>query len=248
MTRALVSLVVGLAASMQVSTSAGATALVADLSKHLVAITTGFAGSDVLLYGAVDGPGDVVIVVRGPQEPIVMHRKSRIIGVWANTATMTFKEAPSFYAVASSRALGEVASAVTLDQQRIGLEHLNLDLGLRASPNLAKEWEQALIRNMQRRGLYADTVRPVTFLGSQLFRSEVSFPANVPTGQYQVEVYLLREGRIVQAQTIPLIVSKIGLEAEIFDFAYNESALYGLIAILVALVSGWLAHIAFRKA
>ena len=78
--------------------------------------------------------------------------------------------------------------------------------------------------------------------------SEVSFPANVPTGQYLVEVYLLREGRIVQAQTIPLIVSKIGVEAEIFDFAYDQSALYGLIAILVALVSGWLAHIAFRKA
>ncbi len=248
MTRALVSLVMFVAATLQVTTSARAAALVADLSKHLVAITTGFAGSDVLLYGAVDGPGDVVIVVRGPQEPIVMHRKSRIIGVWANTATMTFEEAPSFYAVAASRALGEVASTVTLDQQKIGLEHLNLDLGLRASPNLAEEWEQALIRNMQRRGLYADKVQPVTFLGSQLFRTEVSFPANVPTGQYLVEVYLLREGRIVQAQTIPLIVSKIGLEAEIFDFAYNESALYGLIAILVALVSGWLAHIAFRKA
>lgn len=244
MTRLAAMLVLLLAAP----SPAGATALVADLSKHLVAITTGFAGSDVLLYGAVDGPGDVVIAVRGPVEPLVVHRKSRILGVWANTASMTFRTAPSFYAVASSSPLEEVASPVTLDQQRIGLDHLNLDLGIRASENIAEEWKRALIRNMQARGLYSNEVSPVSFLGSQLFRSEVHFPANVPTGVYQVEVYLLREGSIVQAQTIPLVVSKIGLEAEIFDFAHNESALYGLIAILVALVSGWLAHIAFRKA
>lgn len=246
MTRALVGLL--LLAGLQAFGIGRAAALEADLSKHLVAITTGFAGSDVLLYGAVDGPGDVVVVVRGPNEPLVMHRKSRVVGVWANTATMTFEDAPSFYAVASSRPLEEVASPATLNLQKIGVDHLNLDLGLRASPNLAKEWEQALIRNMQRRGLYTSEVQPVRFRGPQLFRSEVRFPANVPTGLYQVEVYLLREGRIIHAQTIPLTVSKIGLEAEIFDFAYDHSALYGLIAILVALVSGWLAHIVFRKA
>ena len=32
--------------------------LVADLSNHLIAITTGFTGAQVLLFGATDGPGD----------------------------------------------------------------------------------------------------------------------------------------------------------------------------------------------
>jgi hypothetical protein len=48
--------------------------LVADLSKHLVAITTGFAGTDVLLFGAIDEPGDVVVIVWGPPQEVVMHR------------------------------------------------------------------------------------------------------------------------------------------------------------------------------
>ena len=136
MIRALVGLL--LLAGLQACGVGRAAALEADLSKHLVAITTGFAGSDVLLYGAVDGPGDVIVVVRGPNEPLVMHRKSRIVGVWANTATMTFEDAPSFYAVASSRPLEEIASPATLNLQKIGVNHLNLDLGLRASPNLEK--------------------------------------------------------------------------------------------------------------
>ena len=41
--------------------------LVAALSNHLVAISTGFSGTDVLLFGAIDGTGDVVVVVRGPE-------------------------------------------------------------------------------------------------------------------------------------------------------------------------------------
>jgi hypothetical protein len=51
----------------------------------------------------------------------------------------------------------------------------------------------------------------------------------------------------VSSQTTPLFVSKVGVEAEIFDFAHNRSALYGVIAILVALVAGWLGHVVFRK-
>ena len=59
--------------------------LVADLSKHLVAITTGFAGTDVLLFGAVEelagaSGGDVVVEVRGPHRSETVRRKDRRIG------------------------------------------------------------------------------------------------------------------------------------------------------------------------
>ena len=66
---------------------------VVDLDDHLVAITTGFSGTEVLLFGTVDEPGDVVVVVRGPTRPIRMFRKSRIAGIWVNTASMTFERA-----------------------------------------------------------------------------------------------------------------------------------------------------------
>ncbi len=222
--------------------------LVADLSKHLVAITTGFAGTDVLLFGAVDGPGDVVVIIWGPPEEVVMHRKSRIAGIWINTAQMTFERVPSFYSVASSRSLDEIASEHVLSRLEMGVERLDLPLPhAKASPNIARNWRDALIRNKQRLGHYAREVGQVIFLGENLFRTQVEFPANVPTGTYQIEVYLLREGRVISAQTTPLIVGKIGLEAEVYDFAHNYAAYYGLIAILVALVAGWLAHVAFRR-
>ena len=237
------------AVALTLSGPTQADTLVADLSQHLVAITTGFSGADVLLFGAVEGQGDVVVIARGPDRPVIMHRKSRVLGVWINTASMTFDRAPSFYAVASSRPLEEVAPAIVLARHEMGIEHLRLELArAKASPNVAAEWRAGLIRNLQRLGLYANAVGNVTFLGNRLFRTRIVLPANVPTGTYQVQVFLLQEGRMISAQTTPLVVSKIGGEAEVFDFAYNRPAAYGLIAIAVALMAGWLAHLAFRKA
>ncbi|MBK1697059.1 TIGR02186 family protein [Rhodovibrio salinarum] len=229
--------------------------MVADLSKHLVAITTGFTGTEVLLFGAVEEPrgggprGEVAVVVRGPATPVTMRRKSRVAGIWMNTASMTFDRVPSFYAVAASGPLAEIASPQVRQRNGIGLDALDLPLPpAKASPNVAEEWRDAMIRAKQRKGLFSADVRRVVFLGARLFRTEVYFPANVPTGSYQVETYLLRDGQVVSAQTTPLIVSKVGMEATLTRFAYNYGAVYGLVAILVALLAGWGGYALFRKA
>ena len=242
--------ILGLTAALLATASAGRAApLVADLSSHLVAISTGFAGTEVLLFGAIEDRGDVVVVVRGPNTPVVMHRKSQIAGIWVNTATMTFEQAPSFYRVNASAPLEQVATPPVRARHQMGVDNIDIELPpAKASPNIAEEWTAALVRAKQRERLYPRGVGRVTFLGAQLFRTTVFFPANVPTGNYQVEVYLLRDGRVVSAQTTPLIVSKVGIEAQLFRFAYEQAALYGLVAILVALVAGWLAHSLFRKA
>jgi len=237
-----------LASVLLLAGPARAAPLVADLSDHLVAITAGFAGADVLMFGAVEEPGDVVMIVKGPSERVSMRRKKSIGGIWVNTATMTFEDVPSFYAIASSRPLEEIASETLLARNEMGVNRLKLALPrAKASPNLAREWRQALVRNKQRDGLYSVEVAKISFLGDRLFRSRVQFPANVPTGTYRVDVFLLKDNRVISAQTTPLIVSKIGLEADIFDFAHEQSALYGIVAILVALMAGWLAHAVFRK-
>ena len=223
--------------------------LVVDLSQETVAITTGFAGTDVILFGAIEGPGDVVVIVRGPDRPVVMRRKSRVLGVWINTAKMTFDRAPSFYAVASSRPLAEVAQETVLSREQMGLDNLRLDLPrAKASANVAAEWRAGLVRNHQRLGLYQSEIRPITVQFDRLFRAELTLPANVSTGKYQVQVYLLRDGRVVSARSRGLDVERVGAEAEIYDFAHQSAPLYGLIAILVALMAGWAAHLAFRKA
>lgn len=222
--------------------------LIADLSSHLVAITSGFAGVDVLLFGAIDEPGDVVVVVRGPERTQPVMRKSNVAGIWMNTARMTFERVPSFYFVASNQPLTEIASEPVLRANQFGVENLSITLpSARAGGRAATEWRDALIRNKQRQGLYVRETASVALLGQRLFRTSVHLPSNVPPGLYRAETYVLQDGQIVAAQTTPLSVSKLGVEADLYAYAHEQPAGYGAIAVLAALVAGWLAHLLFRR-
>lgn len=230
-----------------VTAEARAETLVADLSSHLVAITAGFTGTEVLLFGATEGEGEVIVVVRGPEGEVTVRRKRRTAGIWINRGNITFEGVPSFYAVASSRPLPEILQEEVLSRQQIGVDHLRFQAPENIREARLKRYHNALIRNKQRAGLFGDKVGQVTFLGERLFRTSIYFPANVPTGSYLVEVLLVRDGEVISAQTSPLIISKTGIGAEIFDFAHNRAALYGALAITGALMAGWFAYLAFRR-
>ena len=79
-----------------------------------------------------------------------------------------------------------------------------------------------------------------------MFRTIVHFPDNIPRGLYTAEVYLFSDGQLVTVQSTPLSVYKTGLDAFIFDLADKHSAIYGILAILVAVFSGWAAGRIFK--
>ena len=226
---------------------ATAQALVADLSEDRIDITTGFTGSDVLLFGATDGSGDVIVVVRGPSGRVVMRRKSRVAGIWVNRDSAELRDVPSFYYVAASAPPSDILPVAVLQAERIGSEHLRLETIDGLAPAEAAAFGAALIRNKQRDLLFYDALGAVEFVGDRLFRARVAFPANVSTGVYGVDVYQVVDGIIASKTTTPLRIRKAGFEAEVFDFAQTSPALYGLIAIVIALVAGWLAGYVFRK-
>ncbi|MGH6933872.1 MAG: TIGR02186 family protein [Dongiaceae bacterium] len=222
-------------------------ALIADLSDHLIAINTGFTGVDLLLFGTIDQPGDIVVVVNGPTTSIEVRRKQRIAGIWINADRVSYVDVPSFYAVASSRPLDELAAPALREELQIGVEHLAVTPRDDAHADESTEFRAALVRNMQKLGLYDSDPGQVTFLGNQLFRTTVTFPSNVPTGSYRVQVLLIRDGEVAGAQTTPLVVGKIGFDADVFQFAHVYSAIYGLLAIVGALLAGGTAHLVFRR-
>ena len=221
--------------------------LVAALSNHLVAITTGFSGTDVLLFGATDGTGEVVVVVRGPEGVATVHRKGRTFGIWVNEADMDFANVPGFWAIAASRPLEELVPQKVADFHQLGLQYLRLLPLERSSERRIREFRDALIRNKQRAGLYAETQGNIAFLGNRLFRTDLWIPANAPIGTYTVNVYLVRDNDVVSAETTPLVVGKVGFEARVFDFAYRASVGYGILAVLIAAMAGWVANLMFRK-
>ena len=224
-----------------------ATPLVADLSRHLIAITTGFTGTEVVLFGSTEGEGDVVVVVRGPADDVIVRRKERVAGIWLNTASMTFEDVPGFYAIATSRPLTEIAPEQVLTQHRIGVQNLPLEPTEGAGRRRTPAFREALIRNKQAANLYPAMPAKIVFIGGRLFRTDLHFPANVRTGSYLVQTFLFRDGQVVSVTATPLVVSKVGFSAYIFELAQQRSVGYGFGAVLGAVMLGFIANAAFRR-
>lgn len=230
---------------------AAAKGIIADVDDHLVEITTDFSGQDILVFGAIDAPGDVVLVMRGPVGLVQVHRKARFAGIWVNAETVAFANVPALYGVASSRNLFEILTPEVLDRYELGVGRVRLQPAEGEEVPGSGPFKSALVQQKKKHGLYADRVGRVTFIGSTLFRANLHLPSNVPTGTYLIDIYLVRDGHVVDAQNMPLIISKVGFGADIYKYAHANSIVsrlvYGLVAVLVALLTGWFAHLGFRK-
>jgi uncharacterized protein (TIGR02186 family) len=219
----------------------------ADLSSHIIGITTGFAGANLVLFGSTDKPGDIVVVVRGPPTEMVVRRKEKVLGVWLNGSSATFRDAPSFYAFAATRPPAEIADPELLARHMIGIDNIRLQPTESIAPDALADFRAALMGSETRAGLYRGDPIRVAFQGQHLFRADMEFPANVPTGGYSVEVMLFADGQLSSAQTTPLIVSRIGFSNGVFAVAHHHAALYGAGALLLAVTAGWAASVAFRR-
>ena len=243
-----------LAAMLLAVSTAKAADLVSGLSTDLIQITSNFTGADIVLFGAIEpaeelgptGEQDLVVVIRGPALDMTVRRKARMFGVWINREQVAFTGLPGYYFLASTRPLDDIASLQTQQRFRLGTANLEYATNAGIAPEEANAFRAADIRDRKRVGLYWESPTGIEFLSRTLFRARIPVPASVPPGLYRAEVYLFQGGTVVSAQSSPLFIDKTGFERRVYDFAFQRSVAYGISTVLMAIVFGWLASVAFR--
>src|SRR5215469_2083242 len=240
-----------LLAFLSTAVPAGAEELVSGVSQDLIEITSNYTGSDIVVFGAVEGQNtnhgakDVVVVVRGPDTDITVRRRDRVAGIWINHDAANLSGMPSYYFLASTRPLSAIAPAAVLSRYGIGLQSLK--------PNTVhshhdyEPFRQAALRHLAQDKLYSQVPGGVEFLSDTLFRAHVPVPAGVERGQYNVEVFLFRGGTVISAQSTPLFIDQTGLERRLYNFAHDQAFFYGLATILMAVFMGWISSLLFRR-
>lgn len=232
--------------------------LVTALSSDVVSIQSNFTGTEIVIFGQAqhihrldnDPEGyELAIVVEGPPQDITTRRKGRFLGVWVNRESETFQNVPSFYAVASTVDIGAMAERNVLDDLRIGLNHINLAVSGESNVPLADrdDFRKAFVRLRQEMGLFSEQETSIEFLTDTMFRTNIPLPANIPVGNYSVKSFLFQNGELVSQTEEVLRVGKIGFEQVTFELAREYSLIYGLLAVALAIFTGWLAGVIFRK-
>lgn len=238
---------------------AAAERLITVLSTHLVLIASNFTGAEVVLFGSVErdaqtvarrGGYDIVVTAIGPRQDVATWRKERVAGIWVNADSRTFIEVPSYLSVLANREINQIADRETLRATQTGLERTMLRQEVSGDvADVIREdpFRRAFLRLQRERRLYRERQDAVTFLTPTLFRTAIPIPDNAPTGTYNVEVKLFADGALLARTTTALEVQKVALEQFLATAAREHAFLYGLATVMMALTTGWLASVVFRR-
>lgn len=241
--------------------SAWSKPLAADISSHYITLSSGFKGTQLMLFGARNDAGDVIVVVRGPARKAVVRKKEKVSGIWINRQSQNFDRIPGFYVMKTSRPFDEIMKSSYFEALGIGEQAAITPFlpALDGSPTprdsaqqmmhdpKRKDFATSLLQYLSSNELYASNSGAVEFIEETLFKTTINFPDTTPRGIYTAEVYLFSDGVLVGSYTFPIEVFKVGLDAFIYQSAQEHPALYGLGAVLLALAIGWAASEIFRR-
>ncbi|SIO40442.1 conserved hypothetical protein [Rhodovulum sp. ES.010] len=227
--------------------------VVAGLSQTRVAINTNFAGSEILIFGAVkrdaplpEGALNVVVTVAGPWKPATVRRKERRFGIWVNVEQVRIDAAPSFYAVATTAPLDAALSDTEDLRHKVSIPRAIRAVGTADEAQNPEQFVEALIRIRRDEGLYQSLPGEVSLSEATLFRTSIALPANLTEGDYTTRIFLTRDGAVVDAYETAIGVRKVGLERWTYTLAHERPLVYGILSLAIAIAAGWGASAAFR--
>ncbi|RUN75832.1 hypothetical protein EJC47_13990 [Sphingomonas sp. TF3] len=232
--------------------------LVPDVSQRDIEIQYSFTGANLLLFGAIlypggrlpddDKPTDIVVVVKGPVQSILVREKQKLGGlIWVNASRLRYRSAPSFYAIASSKPIARMLDARTRAIYELGLSSLQLSPASSAPTQEQDRFARGLVELKARTGLYVEAPRAVEITQGVLYRARVTIPARVPVGRFTAETFLIRDGRVLAVATREIDIRKSGFERFVARSADRQSVLYGLVAVALSVLFGWGAGVIARR-
>lgn len=247
------SILFGLALALCTALPASAQSVVFANSDPLVTIHSNFAGQTVTLFGNIEpDPGEtldpgvynIVVLVRGPTSDRVVEMKDRRLGMILTADRAFYRRLPGYYAVLSSAPRNTILGEDDLAQPRLSLEGL-------ANAALAEgdgeRFNPELVRLMEERGLFYSGERSVTFLSHTTFATRIPLPAHIPNGVFIADALVVHDGEIVAQGSTRFLVRTEGFERALAVTSRDQPLYYGLAAVVLALVTGWLGGVLFRR-
>lgn len=239
--------------------SASAEKLIVSISRHQVLVTSSFTGTSIVLFGTVEpdtpifrmkSAYDIVVTVTSPRQTLVTRRKARMFGIWANADSRTFVNVPNYLHVLANRPFDQIANTETLRRLQIGLDYFQLTQQI--GPDVADTvrddpFRVNFVRLKTEHQLYGERPNGVTFLTPTLFRAEIRLPAEAPFGSYDADVKLFSGGNMIVRVNSAFEVVKVGFEQFVATASRDYGLLYGIATVMMALATGWLASVVFRR-
>jgi hypothetical protein len=183
-----------------------------------------------------------------------MKEKKKAFGLlWLNMGSLTFKGIPNVCIVSAEKTPGDFigpgnnGQCPAADLRLAGLKHTARVECSEADGTPAID---ELIKLKQQQGLYREISGNIVCTpgadGKKCFRAEIPIPSKLSPGKYSVQVFAVKGGNIIAKSELPITANLVGTPAFLATLAFHNGALYGILATLIAALSGLAIGLVFR--
>ena len=219
-----------------------------DLSEKEIQIETDFNGKEIIIFGIFVPEENTIVAIEGPKKDTKILKKERLFGFWINTKKIIYKKLPTIFFVASSAPIKDILNYESIIKEELYFDELLTNTitqrNFLEQKNLG-EWGKNLIRIKTNENLFKEY--EFKNIDNKLFQTRVFFPSNSIPGKYKVTIFQVKDQNIQNKKSAIINIRKSGVGEKIYRFAHEQSALYGLLSILFAILSGLIAATIFRR-
>jgi hypothetical protein len=228
---------------------AGAAEPTLKVSPDVVQIGTFFSGQRIKVEGVIPEGTQAVLEVVGTSADEHLMRKGRRGFLWMNVGEITVHDAPSLYMVMSTtkELLTSAPGEATWGYQALK-NRIHFSGSIEAAEY--KMFMKQFLELKESENIYATFPGALKTKGTAAGQTTVQgtflMPTNTRPGTYKLLLSVIADGKVVSSGSTDLTVAMVGFPALLATLAFQHGATYGVIAVVIAIVTGFAMGFLFK--
>jgi hypothetical protein len=215
-----------------------------------VDISETFKGASLLIEAAIPKDAQAVVEITGAAHDEHLLKKGRRGGLWMSVGEVRVKGAPLVYLLMTTGGdlLSDGSNIANWGYEAIR-KHLQFSgtVGQGHDENLFREFVK-LKESNGLYGIFPDSLK-ITPASGDLSKlvGRMTLPGNIAAGTYQVTLSLIGPEKKITRRSTELIIDIKGLPALLDSLAHHHAVVYGLVSVIIALVTGLVTGYVFKS-
>jgi hypothetical protein len=211
-----------------------------------------YNGTSLTATGSIPADSEAVIRFIGASCDLHMKERGRVGGIiWMGLDSLTFKGAPGVCLISSAVDLDRLAAAGDASVRPLKLSGLKDSVRIEANGGEHKGAFEEFLKLKQKEGLYKEILGNIRYGavsdGQKTFHAVIPVPSRLFPGSYVLELVAVRNGEVIARVNQPVTVKLAGFPALLARLAFGFPALYGVLATIIALITGLVIGVVFQS-
>lgn len=215
-------------------------------SPQAILIGAQFNGAKLHVSDKIANDENVIVQILGSDQESHFKLKGKVGGIfWMTVAHLTFKHAPNLYMIYAPSSL-----ASYINKLNLGYNAVFSKIEIEPSANDKNKVLNDFLKLKEKEGLYKINTNGISYEQKgeyKKFNADIALPPKIAPGTYEIVVYKLdKNNEIKGVERDTFNVELTGFPKFISKMAYNHSLLYGTLAVIIAILAGFIMGFLFK--